>query len=74
MSLENLPPVWKYWEEKDLEDLTQDELEKLQLMLKLKMEVITDRFERQLFWKNRDRYMQLKTIAYRAPGKRDYPF
>ena len=65
----------KYWESKDLDGLTQDELEKLQLMLKLKMEAVTDRFERKLFWNDRDRYMQLKTLVYStAPAKRDYPF
>jgi hypothetical protein len=74
MSLENLPPVWEYWEPEDLEHLTGDELERLQLMLRSKMDVVTDSYERRLFWKDRERFIQLKTLAYRERPKRDFPF
>ena len=72
--LRDLPPVWSYWEPEDLEHLSKDELERLQLNLRSKMEVVTDCYERQLFWKDRDRYMRLKMLAYRERPKRDFPF
>ena len=70
----NLPPVWKYWDPDDLDGLTKEELKQLQLMLQLKMEAVTDRYERELFFKDRERFIQLKTLAYREPPKRDFPF
>ncbi len=72
--MSELPPVWKYWEPEDLDGLTRDELERLQLMLRSKMEVVTDCYERDLFYKDRERFMQLKTLAYRERPKRDFPF
>jgi hypothetical protein len=74
MSLENLPPVSKYWDPEDLDGLTQEELEKLQLMLRRKLDIIADHYERELFWKDRERFMQLKSLAYREKPKRDFPF
>jgi hypothetical protein len=73
--LEHLPPVCVYWDAKDLDNLTQEELEKIQLMLRLKMEAVTDRYERKLFYNDREQYMRLKMRAYKqTPPKRDYPF
>jgi hypothetical protein len=74
MSLENLPPVTNYWDSEDLDGLTKEELEKLQIMLRLKMEAVTDRYERELFYKDRERFMLLKSYAYREEPKRDFPF
>jgi hypothetical protein len=64
MSLENLPPVHKYWYDDDLDGLTREDLMKLQLMLRSKMEVVGDRYE----------WMQLKARAYKERPKADYPF
>jgi len=73
-SIEKLPPVSAYWENKDLDGLTTDELEILQLILRRKLDVVADRYEHELFWKDRDRFMQLKTLTYREKPKRDFPF
>ena len=73
-SLENLPPVSEYWTSEVLDGLSEQELERLQLMLRLKMEVVADRYERELFFKDRERFMQLKTLAYREKPKKDFPF
>jgi hypothetical protein len=53
MAVENLPPVHRFWAPSDLEGLTTKELMHLQLMLKSKMEVIADRYERELYRKDR---------------------
>ena len=49
------------------------ELMHLQLMLKSKMEVIADRYEREVYRKDRYEWMQLMASTYKAPPKRDYP-
>ncbi len=72
--LEKLPPVSQFWTSEDLDSLSMDELMKLQLMLRSKMEVVADRYERELFWRDREWFMQLKTLAYREKPKKDFPF
>jgi hypothetical protein len=74
MALEDLPPVHRFWTLKDLDGLTRDELMKLQLMLKSKMEVVGDRYERELYRMDRYEWLQLKALAYRERPKSDYPF
>jgi len=74
MSLKHLPPVYEYWSDVDLDLLSKEDLERLQLTLRKKIEVITDRYERELFFKDKDSYMQLKTLVYRQAPKRDFPF
>ena len=69
-----LPPVWEYWTARDLDNLTKEEIERLQVMLKSKLDVLGDRYERELFWKDRDRYIQLKKIAYREKPTNDFLF
>ena len=69
-----LPPVWEYWTARDLENLTKEEIERLQVMLKSKLDVLGDRYERELFFKDRDRYIQLKKIAYREKPTNDFLF
>ena len=73
-SLENLPPVSEYWTSEVLDGLSEQELERLQLMLRLKMEVVADRYERELFFKDRERFMQLKTLTYKQKPKKNFPF
>jgi hypothetical protein len=74
MSLKDLPPVCEYWSDEVFESLTQEDLERLQLNLKKKMELVADRYERELFFKDRERFTQLKTLAYREKPKMDMPF
>jgi len=74
MSLENLPPVTKYWHDEDLMDLTLEETEKLTLLLRRKIDIVVDSYERKLFNRDRDRYIQLKTLTYRERPMRDSPF
>jgi len=71
MSLESLPPVNKYWRCEELEQLTLEELEKLQLILARKQDIVADHYERKLFNRDRDRFMQLKTMAFKQMPKRD---
>src|SRR3712207_7864190 len=56
-------PVNKYWRCEELEQLTLEELEKLQLILARKQDIVADHYERKLFNRDRDRFMQLKTMA-----------
>jgi hypothetical protein len=72
--LSNLPPVMQFWDDKVFDDLTEDEMKQLQLMLRLKIDAVTDRYERKLFWQDRERFMQLKMLAYGDKPKRDYLF
>jgi hypothetical protein len=72
--IENLPPVHKFWSETDLNGLSRDDLMHLQLLLRSKMEVVSDRFERELYRKDRERWFQYKMLSYREISKRDYPF
>lgn len=69
-----LPPANRFWSSKDLDGLTRDELSTLQLMIKQKMDVVSDRYERELYQRDKYEWLQLKARAYREKPKRDYPF
>jgi hypothetical protein len=69
-----LPPVNTFWTPQDLDGWTAEELMTLQLMLRSKMDIVTDKYERELYRRDRYSWMQLKELSYREKPKRDYPF
>jgi hypothetical protein len=66
MSLKNLPPVWESWNMKDLEGLSKEEIERLQVLLKTKINFVSDQYERYLFFTDKERYIQKKAVELRA--------